>query len=350
MTIRVHLAVPLMAPLSLEPKQCELHIASLHELADMPSLISTDPELAGAELTLSVLDSPSDEPLLQGRWTDSHMLRTFSLLNVVIDGTACVERLRTSSQWSDGKFSESSKEQVCFQSVASNLEHELGLLLLAVNIARPGSISAIEGFAFVNGEQVGTTYPFYAETLFGAVQASSETGWPRLTSLSIYETWQWLRGSQSIVDGVGIGRLGRALAALSHLTTETLSSSSSIDLFWVLLGLEALFARGNVGLKEQLLGKSEVILGPRLENKKLFGAVYDFRSRLIHGDVDLPVRFSQFSGADKYEKFQDELRRSGEIALAALVGTFQWMVTNNRYELDFAYALREMERPDGDAT
>jgi hypothetical protein len=340
MTVRVQLAIPLMAPLPMDREQCELHGECLLELAHTESLPSTDPAFAGESLTLSVLEDPDDEPLLQGLWSGPHMIRTFSLLNVVIDGTACVERLRQESKWPEGKYSESTKEQAYFHTAALNLEHELGLLLLAANIARPGSLSAAEGFAFVNGERVGEAYPFYAETLFGAVEASNETGWPRLASTSIRETWEWLRGSRSMVDGVGVGRLGRALAALSHLTTDTLSRSSSIDLFWVLLGLEALYARGNVGLKEQLLGKSEVVLGPRMENKRLFGAVYDFRSRLIHGDVDLPVRFSRFNAAEKYENFHDELHRNEKIALAALVGTLQWMVMNNRYELDFAYALR----------
>lgn len=340
MTTRVQLAIPLMAPLPMDQEQCELHRECLLELAHTASLSITDPEFVGERMSLSVLEDPEDEPLLRGLWRGPHIIRTFSLLNVVIDGSACVDRLRQESKWPEGKYSESSKEQVYFQSVAMKLEHELGLLLLAANIARPGSLSADEGFAFVNEEHVGKTYPFYAETLFSAVQASVETGWPRLAGTSIRETWEWLRGSRSMVDGVGVGRLGRALAALSHLTTDTLSSSSSIDLFWVLLGLEALFAKGNVGLKEQLLGKSEVLLGPRLENKKLFGAVYDFRSRLIHGDVDLPVRFSRFNAAEKYESFHDELHRNEKVALAALVGTLQWMVMNNRYELDFAYALR----------
>jgi hypothetical protein len=123
------------------------------------------------------------------------------------------------------------------------------------------------------------------------------------------------------------------------LTTPDLSSTSSIDLVWILLGLEALYSKGNVGLKEQLLGKTEALLGPRTENKKAFGTVYDFRSRFLHGDVDLPLRFTEFDAVQKYEDFHVELSRNEHLALAVLLSTLQWMVSRNATELVFEYCL-----------
>lgn len=144
-----------------------------------------------------------------------------------------------------------------------------------------------------------------------------------------------------LVDGIGVGRVGRALAAVSHLTTSHLKSTSSIDLVWILLGLESLYSKGNIGLKEQLLGKTEALLGPRTENKKAFGIVYDFRSRFLHGDVDLPLRFTEFNALKKYEDFYDELSRNEHLALAVLLSTLQWMICHNATELVFEYALAD---------
>ena len=79
------------------------------------------------------------------------------------------------------------------------------------------------------------------------------------------------------------------MAALSYAAPGSVDSESSLNLAWVLLGLEALYCTGNVGLREQLVAKSELVLGPRVENKKAFGAMYDFRSRLLHGDMDLQI-------------------------------------------------------------
>jgi hypothetical protein len=138
---------------------------------------------------------------------------------------------------------------------------------------------------------------------------------------------------------MGVGRLGRSLAAVSHLTTADLESTSCIDLVWILLGLESLYSKGNVGLKEQLLGKTEAILGPRTENKKAFGIVYDFRSRLIHGNVDIPLRFTEFNAVETFADFHEELLRNEELALAVLLATLQWMAVNDVTELNFEYSL-----------
>ena len=349
-TLSMQLAIPLLEPLRPQKEERELYFQALDELKHLPALPACDPVFDGALFTVSVLDSPDQEPLLQGRWEPPYGIRSYSLLNFLIDGTACMERIRSESSWKPGEISEDDKERLFLEVATSYFEHEVVVFLLAANIARPGVLSVVEGYGFVDEYFVGATKPFFADSLFGAIRASSETGWPKMILPPIAQTWKWLKESGVLVDGVGVEQLGRALSALSHLTSATLSSSSSVDLFWVLLGLEALYARGNVGLKEQLLGKTEVVLGPRTENKKLFGAVYDFRSRLIHGDVDVPLRFSQFDAVEKFERFHEKLHRNEELALAALLGTLHWMVTHNVHSLDFVYALRGTPLGAQDAT
>jgi hypothetical protein len=85
--------------------------------------------------------------------------------------------------------------------------------------------------------------------------------------------------------------------------------------------------------------KTEVVLGPRLENKKAFGAIYDFRSRLLHGDVDIPLRYTQWDGVKKYESFRDELVESEGLALATLIATLQRMLAQAQTDLKFQYKL-----------
>jgi hypothetical protein len=314
---RLQLTIPVMAPLRPQSEEGELYAAALTELRNLANLPTIDPAFSGAQFSIQVLNAPEDEPLLAGNWKAPYGVRTYALLKFAIDATACVESLRRESEWKHCQLTEKEKERLLLEISADYFEHEVDLFLLAANIVRPGALSAIKGYAFVGHELISTTKPFFAESFYGAVRASKVTGWPKLLSPSVVESWSWLQRSQAVVDGIGVRPLGRALSALSHLTREDLSTSSSVDLFWLLLGLEALYARGNVGLKEQLLGKTEVILGPRTENKKLFGTVYDFRSRLLHGDVDVPLRFSQFDAVEKFERFHEELDSSEELALAA---------------------------------
>lgn len=114
---------------------------------------------------------------------------------------------------------------------------------------------------------------------------------------------------------------------------------SGISLIWSLLGLEALYGKGSTGLKEQLVGKTEAFLGERTENKKRFGAMYDFRSRFIHGNIDIPFRYSPYDAISEFQEFHSDLYSRGQIALAALIATLQRMAANGWYDLRFAYSV-----------
>ncbi len=344
MTVVAQLCLPVLGPLPPEHDQREFHAQTIDELKRLKQILPLDPEFGGAPLNIELRDRPEDEPLLDGKWEKpKFQWRTYSLLNISVDVTACVENIKLAAEVGTEKFSDAELDSICQQHAISVLEMEANYLLLAANIARPGSLSVVRGYSFLNGQHAGETKSFFADDLLSAVQASREKGWPRLLSPSLKETWEWLVASGAFVDGVGVGRLGRALSAISHLTADSNLDRSSIDLAWILLGLEALYARGNVGLKEQLLGKTEAVLGPRTENKKLFGAVYDFRSRLIHGDVDIPVRFTTFDGVEKCERFHSERYEHEALATAVLIATLHWLIKRNEHSLEFEYAVKPSE-------
>lgn len=340
MAVVAQLCLPVLGPLPPEEDQRQLHGQTLEDLRRLQEIHPLDPDFAGSPLRLELRARPEDEPLLKEHWTPRFQWRSYSLLSIYVDATACVEKIKGATTWDEDKFSDDEKDSLCQRYAMSNLEMEAHYLLLAANIARPGSLSVIGGYGFIDGDFVGETKAFFAENLLAAFQASRKTGWPKLLFPSLKETWEWLVASRVLVDGVGIGRLGRALSALSHLTTASNLETNSIELAWVLLGLEALYVRGNVGLKEQLLGKTEAIFGPRTANKRLFGAVYDFRSRLIHGDVDIPVRFTMFDGVEKYEKFHSERYGHEALATAVLIATLQWLVKRGEHTLEFEYAVK----------
>jgi len=340
MTIVAQLCLPVLGPLPPEKDQRELHAQTINELERLKQICPIDSEFARSPLSLEFRAHPEDEPLLKDKWKPQFQWRNYSLLNIYVDATACVAKIKCSTERGTDKFSDAEWESVCQEHAISVLEMEAHYLLLAANIARPGSLSVVGGYSFLNGQPIGETQAFFADDLFAAVQVSREKRWPQMPSPSLKETWEWLVASGALVDGVGVGRLGRALSALSQLTLASNLDHSSIELAWIMLGLEALYARGNVGLKEQLLAKTEAVLGPRTENKKLFGAVYDFRSRLIHGDVDIPLRFTTFDGVEKYEKFQSERYEHEALATAVLIATLQWMIKRNEHRLEFEYAVK----------
>jgi hypothetical protein len=340
MSLELKLVLPVMAPLSHDEDQLQLQDEALAELQQLEPISPLDAMFGEARLRTRVISDPSREPGMAELWKEPPGLRKYRFLVLETNGDECADGIFLTSQVSaSAHFTSDQMVGLSQRGALLCLQLESNTLLLISNVLRPGSLSTIEGFCFVGGEYATRTTPFFAEPLFRAVEAAERLGWPVFSRPSLLQAWTWLRTSGALVDGIGVGRLGRALSAVSHLTSSTLTESSSIDLVWLLLGLEALYSKGNVGLKEQLLGKSEALLGPRLENKKAFGLVYDFRSRLLHGDVDLPLRFTEYNAVKKYEDFWEELTKNEDVALAVLLATLQWMATNSVTELNFEYAL-----------
>lgn len=332
--------LPIMAPFARDEEHLQLQNNVFAELQSLGTIAPINKDFGESTIGIRVLNNPSEEPLLKGIWKVPHPNRQYRLLVFEIDGQACFEQiLRESKVSTETRLTAEEMASLVQMHVLTCLELEINSFLLLCNILRPGSLSADSGYAFTRKQQCGRTAAFFAEDLFSAVESAQQLGWPRFYKPTLLQGWNWMRTSGALVDGIGVGRLGRSLAALSHLTAPDLRETSSIELVWVLLGLEALYSRGNVGLKDQLLGKSEALLGPRTENKRAFGAVYDFRSRLLHGDVDLPLRFTEFNAVQKFEDYHTELWRNEKLALAVLLATLQWMVVAKVKELNFEYAL-----------
>jgi len=339
--------MPVMTPFdSVMKAQFRLHTECLEMLRGLVAPLPTlDPLFGNALLHIHWQEHPEQEPLLTGKWEAPNKARNYSLLVFEIDAQNCEQLIHATTDMNELHRLGIDSHEVIRYLLPSYLEHEVDCLLLLLNILYPGAISTEQGRVFLDGDEISYTSAFFTEHWFGAVECASKLRWPVFHQTTFTEAWSWLRASQALEEGVGITRLGRAIAALSHLTTDSLQRTSSIELVWILLALEALYTHGRTGLAEQLLGKMEVILGPQVENKKSFSRVYNFRSRLLHGDVDIPLRFTEFDGTKRYETFHDSLFQNEELALAVLLATLQWMAKHQVSELDFTYALCRPDSP-----
>ena len=108
-----------------------------------------------------------------------------------------------------------------------------------------------------------------------------------------------------------------------------------MDLLWSLIGIEALYCSGKEGLSEQIFTKTQIFLGEIIDYKKKLKQMYDFRSRLIHGDLNIPPNHFY----DDDNPFRDQLFDSTVFAVAILTATLQKMVYENKKELNFKYKL-----------
>jgi len=170
-----------------------------------------------------------------------------------------------------------------------------------------------------------------------AARMARELGWPTIRELSPTKVLQWIKAVDGWDAGIGRGRVGRALAAFSAVTAlQQADTLSPEKLVWALSGLEALYCEGRAAQAAQLLTKSEVLLGPRLANKPRFARMYDYRSRFVHGDQDLPFVFREpDDGIVPGLSASDQLRESENIAVAMLVASLQELVDRDWHGIEF---------------
>ncbi len=223
--------------------------------------------------------------------------------------------------------------------IADRLVAKVSTAAFAAQIATPGTIALEAPLGFFDDEYV-ESYKPVSWVLQEAVEFAEKYNWPTLLQLSVDEVVQWLEALPGFLDGQGNGPVGRAVAALSYIVAKEAADHSPIDLAWAMLGLEALYGRGIDSLSRQLAEKTELFLGPRLEHKKSVSMLYDYRSKFLHGSVDLTVAFRQFESAFEDNTFEPEAYEHWGFASAVLVASLQQLVRRGWHSLEFSTVLR----------
>jgi len=230
--------------------------------------------------------------------------------------------------------------------LSENLKFELNNLLLCANIAHPGNISTLEGNVFIDGEIYENVDGFYAFDMKCAIEEANKLKWPSFTSISVSEVIEWQKRTNAFDGGISTKQVGRAIAALSNTIEDPQNVGySALRIAWCILGLEALYCKEKSGLREQLSTNTELLLGAKEENKKVFGKLYDFRSQLLHGSINVPLRYTISDDAPKFNKFVSNITPYENLALAILLATLQKMIKNNWVELNFPRSLKGINIP-----
>ena len=114
-----------------------------------------------------------------------------------------------------------------------------------------------------------------------------------------------------------------------------------MQLFWALVGLEALYVHGKAELAQQVREKSQVLLGKQVTFKKRITQMYDFRSRFLHGDLDFPGLCLVGDARETVARFDSELLEAIAMAVAVLVGTIQEVIRRDWAGLRFDYTVAD---------
>lgn len=230
------------------------------------------------------------------------------------------------------------KTQELILEVDERIQRTINFGILAGNITNPGSLSFLGGRLYLENNyliELKEATNLYAEYF----STGYKFNWPEFIDISYIEVLEWL--SKQIKPGniLSDSNTTRALAAFSNILFRSFTDESPIDIMWLLMGLEALYCKGSEGLKQQIFEKSQLILGELKEYKREIKRMYDIRSELIHGSLDLPFYFKKEFEAKELETFGKEILSARLISLKMLIVTFQYMVKNKLDNLNFIYKL-----------
>lgn len=202
-------------------------------------------------------------------------------------------------------------------------------IIVAANIAKPGTLEMGKGSLFQNGYEHAIDEMGKAFLLRGARDLATFAGWPKIQALDIAKVWKWLAKQEGFMEGFGGGPTGRAVNAFSRLFGIQ-AQDDVTNLLWALVGIEALYTEGQGSLMQQVKEKSQVLLGKQEEHRKKLSRMYDFRSRFVHGDLDFSGKRAAFGNKDT-SRHNKELLETICFAEAILVASLQKLV-----ELDWA--------------
>jgi hypothetical protein len=219
--------------------------------------------------------------------------------------------------------------------------------LIYSNVAIPGAFDTREG-VIISKTIVGLAveiekkpFEMLATSLWDSLFIAEKYKWPKIQKLSILETLEFLQNHWSAFENLPVNRLQRALNAFSYLFHDNLGSNNHIDLFYSLIGIEALYVDGHDNVQKQVDKKSQILLGTRGEFKKVFGELYDFRSRYIHGQLNFLNKYYVNDLGEEVGNHQSKAYDNASFAMALLIASIQKQIQLKKSELEFDIILKE---------
>lgn len=226
-------------------------------------------------------------------------------------------------------------------------EMHVKYLLIYLNLAKPGAFDSRTGIT-ISRLKYGTKlkserneFPMLANVIHLSLNLIQSLKWPPIQVFKIKDTIEWLDKHWEAFTTVPRNRIERALNAFSYLFHDNLGNNSPSDLFFSLVGIEALYVEGNEGVQKQVDIKSQIFLGKRNEFKKKFNELYDFRSRYIHGQLNFINKYYLKDADTDVENHLFKTYDNSSLAILILLSSIQQHILLNKTDLDFELVMKD---------
>jgi hypothetical protein len=172
----------------------------------------------------------------------------------------------------------------------------LARLALICDLSCPGRLAIRRSALFIGGEAA-TVPVAHGGPVSAAIERDldlvmlddQQRPRPLLPLASPAEVMPWLRSLPGYVSGVGTGRVGRAVSALAHIQQTAWGEFELPPLLWTVIGVEALYSAGEGSIRDRIRRGVATVFGSSETLDRWIGEMYDIRSRLFHGSLDVPM-------------------------------------------------------------
>lgn len=290
------LYLPALLPLPYTRQGCERVSSVLSEVCALGQFIEVDSDdIDGSMITFSVVkDLPTKH---RSRWLKRRHPVSRRLPKIWMK---CEASSRLSPKgWAPPEYwdkegmrpvSEADKRAIKVDMFYGAFLHTIRILVMASNVARPGALRLGDGICISDGQYY-RDVPSFNHGIDSVFEDCAERGWPIVKDLNIQQSWIWFKRQPGIFAGLSASRVSRALNAFSRLFFENFENSEDQNFLWSMIGLEAIYTDRVAGINEQIFGKSKILLGDPVKAKDVL-KIYDYRSRLLHGQKNIPNRWT----------------------------------------------------------
>jgi len=201
------------------------------------------------------------------------------------DYKLAVEKLKA-----DGRYSPA----VAVQNVCSNaLEEVSRRICLALSIYLPGFSDYQYSYIYENRE-LNEINMRGISSLGYAIRPLIENKISPTSGLHVIDFLKWAIHLNGFWFSYPKTNIERALNYISHTVKTEYSPFEFEDFVWTMAALEALYCESTSAVSEKMRQRAAIAVpqGKVIFSKKEIGRLYDFRSRFLHGSLNVRNRFS----------------------------------------------------------
>jgi Apea-like HEPN len=206
-------------------------------------------------------------------------------------------------------------------------------IFISLQIANPKCVEFKQISLFSNKRRIPTLY-YNSLNTPPMLELLEEPFNSLYKTLDFIVVWEWLKKQQEFWVEVPSTNFGRFLNYVRYIYYD----SGILSPLWLSMALESLLVKNQSFAKFQMAGKLYELLKDyfsREEIKKYVNRLYELRSKIAHGNLNLYRPTLIHDAMKEVEHLDNNLISNNSFGIFSVIFCLQFMITNNLNKLEF---------------